>query len=52
MEINVKSINKKDIKKEIKKCSKNIQEYIKALEKSLEIQKDLTSIAIKKLKKL
>lgn len=50
MSIQVKCFDERKAKEEIKKCPKIIRDYVKLLEENLERQKQLTALAIGKLK--
>lgn len=50
MSIRVELFDEHKAKEELKKCPKIVRDYFKLLNKSLERQKDLTKLAINKLK--
>ena len=50
--MNVHTIDVQYAKQLLKDCPKPVQEYVRALESSLDRQKDLTNTAIKKIREL
>jgi hypothetical protein len=50
--MNVKSIDKNQVKKELKKCPQIIQDYVRSLEGLYENQKEITNKAIRKINEL
>lgn len=50
MGIQVKTFDMPRIRSELKECSDELRQYVKSLEGCLERQRELTGLAIKKLK--